>query len=152
MSHEKKENPLALVGEKSPWYGDGLRFKCTGCGKCCTGAPGAVWVSDEEIEKMSSFLNISVDQFLKRFTRLIDGRRSLVEDSKSYDCVFLRGSRCMLYEVRPQQCRTYPWWPSILRSQEEWNEEKKWCEGIDHSAGEIFTAEEIDRCTKSHLK
>ena len=23
-----------------PWYQDGLQFRCTRCGNCCTGAPG----------------------------------------------------------------------------------------------------------------
>ena len=27
------------------WYAEeGLAFECTGCGDCCTGAPGYVWV------------------------------------------------------------------------------------------------------------
>ena len=32
-----------------PWYAEGLRFKCTECGQCCTGAPGYVWVNEEEV-------------------------------------------------------------------------------------------------------
>ena len=27
----------------------GLRFECTQCGDCCTGAPGYVWVNKAEI-------------------------------------------------------------------------------------------------------
>ena len=36
-----------------PWFKDGLRFKCTQCGDCCTGAPGYVWVNQEEIEALA---------------------------------------------------------------------------------------------------
>src|SRR5207248_8895996 len=32
-----------------PWYQDGLAFTCTRCGKCCTGEPGFVWVTDDEL-------------------------------------------------------------------------------------------------------
>ena len=28
------------------WYHLGLRFQCTGCGDCCTGAPGYVWINN----------------------------------------------------------------------------------------------------------
>src|SRR5262249_20146618 len=32
-----------------PWYHEGLQFRCTRCGKCCTGEPGNVWENDDEI-------------------------------------------------------------------------------------------------------
>ena len=40
-------------------------------------------------------------------------------------CVFLdqETNYCRIYEARPVQCRTYPFWPSILKSQEAWNAE-----------------------------
>ena len=34
---------------QQPWYDKGLRFSCSECGDCCTGAPGYVWVNKEEI-------------------------------------------------------------------------------------------------------
>ena len=39
-----------------PWYSDGLKFDCTGCGDCCTGDPGYVWVSRAEIEALAAAL------------------------------------------------------------------------------------------------
>ena len=39
-----------------PWFKDGLRFTCTGCGDCCSGAPGFVWVSEEDIERLANHL------------------------------------------------------------------------------------------------
>ena len=27
-----------------------------------------------------------------------------------YNCIFLTGNRCDIYEVRPNQCRTFPFW------------------------------------------
>ena len=50
---------------KSLWYRDGLRFECTQCGKCCTGAPGYVWVDDDEVEALS----IRARNERKRFPR-----------------------------------------------------------------------------------
>ena len=39
-----------------PWYKDGLKFKCTQCGDCCTGAPGYVWVNQAEVEGIAAEL------------------------------------------------------------------------------------------------
>ena len=36
--------------ESAPWYRDGLRFTCTRCGNCCTGAPGYVWVDADAMK------------------------------------------------------------------------------------------------------
>src|SRR5262249_1390597 len=38
-----------------PWYQDGLRFECTRCGKCCSGFPGFVWVSEAELQAIADF-------------------------------------------------------------------------------------------------
>jgi hypothetical protein len=114
------------------WYKEGLRFKCTGCGQCCTGSPGYVWVNDEEIAALASHLQISIEVFVKRYTRRIGNRLSLKEHPKNYDCVFLKERKCTVYSVRPHQCRTYPWWPENLVNRKVWEEEKQRCEGIDH--------------------
>jgi Fe-S-cluster containining protein len=116
------------------WYKEGLRFECTGCGKCCTGSPGVVWVSEEEIGAMSAFLKISNEQFIQKYTRVIGERLSLLESSKTYDCVFLRDKKCAVYGARPTQCRTFPWWPQNLESKESWESVKATCEGINDEA------------------
>ena len=51
------------------WYRDGLAFSCTRCGACCTGAPGYVWVSTEEIQDLARYRGESVDQFSRSFVR-----------------------------------------------------------------------------------
>jgi len=49
------------------------------------------------------------------------------------DCVFLEDSLCVLHDLRPTQCRTYPWWPGLL-DPDAWAEERDAvCEGMDHS-------------------
>ena len=54
-----------------PWYRDGLAFECTRCGACCTGAPGYVWVSTDEIETLAQFRGESTEQFSRRFVRRV---------------------------------------------------------------------------------
>jgi Fe-S-cluster containining protein len=114
----------------SPWYAEGLHFECTGCGQCCTGSPGYIWVSEEEIEQIAAFLNLTIDDFARLYLRRVKGRFSLLEMPKSYDCIFLKDKKCTIYSVRPTQCRTFPWWPQLLESPEEWRKAARGCEGI----------------------
>ena len=44
-----------------PWYEDGLRFRCTRCGACCTGSPGFVWVNAEELADIAEYKKAGED-------------------------------------------------------------------------------------------
>ena len=115
---------------KSEWYREGLTFSCTECGKCCTGSPGYVWVSEEEMEEIATFLNISLKDLKRKYIRRVGNRYSLIESKKTYDCVFLKDKKCQVYGARPTQCRTYPWWPQNLNSEEAWAGVGFECEGV----------------------
>lgn len=120
-----------------PWYKDGLRFKCTECGKCCTGPSGFVWVSEEEMQAMADTLDISLELFKKKYVRHRDNRYALVERKTKggdYDCIFLKDKKCEVYQARPQQCRTFPWWQENLKSEESWQSAAQECEGINPDA------------------
>ncbi len=135
--------PVIHDEHNRPWFHQGLRFSCTGCGQCCTGAPGYVWVTKEEIHQLAEYLQLSFDEFEKKYLRLIDGRSSLVEDPISYDCIFLKENRCSVYPHRPKQCRTFPWWIDQLESPQAWKEAAKMCEGI-HAEAPLHSQEEIE--------
>lgn len=134
------------------WYRDGLRFSCTQCGNCCSGSPGRVWFDGAELKRMARRLGVLPFEFLARFTRQLDGRNTLIEVERDgqFDCVFLRRddagkATCAIYEDRPQQCRTWPFWPDNLRSRAAWNNAAKRCPGMQDDAGQQFSAAEIDR-------
>lgn len=120
-----------------PWYKDGLPFKCTECGKCCTGTPGYVWVTEKEMSDMAAVIKISVDEFKRKYTRTRGNRYALVERKAlngDYDCVFLKDKKCLVYLARPTQCRTFPWWEQNLVSEESWKCAAEECEGINDDA------------------
>lgn len=80
---------------------------------------------------MAAKLGMDVDSFELKFTRRIGARRSLNErkTSAGFDCVFLDRSvpgraTCHLYEARPMQCRTWPFWPENLTTRHAWDEAK----------------------------
>jgi len=128
---------------ETPWYHCGLHFQCTGCGDCCTGAPGYVWVNKAEIEAMSALLKISVEEFHKRYIRLIGIRKSLVELANG-NCIFFDNDRrcCQVYESRPRQCRTWPFWSSNLSSPESWQDTADRCPGCNR--GSNISLDEIE--------
>jgi Fe-S-cluster containining protein len=127
----EEEKPKTQV---SKWYAKGLHFQCTECGKCCTGAPGYVWVQESEMQAMADFLNLSLKDFMRLYIRRVGNRYSLVESTITYDCVFLKNRKCRVYGARPTQCRSFPWWPQYLHSPEAWAEAAKTCEGINSEA------------------
>lgn len=112
-----------------PWYKNGLRFECQRCGKCCRGEPGVVWVNGKEIKDISRFLGMTEEMFAKKYLRNIYGRISLVEYGNG-DCVMYNNG-CVIYEVRPCQCRTFPFWSSNIKEKNEWEKLKGQCQGID---------------------
>jgi hypothetical protein len=116
---------------QQPWYHDGLRFLCTECGDCCTGAPGFVWVNQQEIEDLSVSLGYAdVADFERQFVRAVGVRRSLKERS-NFDCVLLdpHTRKCQAYAVRPRQCRSWPFWDSNVGSPEAWERTCQVCPG-----------------------
>lgn len=129
-----------------PWYKDGLRFTCTRCGDCCTGEPGFVWVSDEELEAIAELRGEPVEKVRSLYTHRTDRGRTLRERANG-DCVFFdRQAGCTVYSVRPAQCRTWPFWESNLATPEHWQETCRVCPGSGQ--GELIAAEEITRRLK----
>ncbi len=136
------------TAKRLPWFKDGLKFGCTECGECCTGSPGYVWLNDAEIAAMAKELKITEEEFVKKYTRKIAGRLSLLEHQKTYDCVFLKERRCLVYHARPTQCRTFPWWPENLASPEAWQRAAKRCEGINHKDASLVPLKVIEESLK----
>ena len=129
-----------------PWYQDGLRFTCTRCGNCCTGAPGYVWVSDEELAALAAVGGESVDEVRDLYTRFTSRGRTLREKANG-DCVFYdRQAGCTVYAVRPAQCRTWPFWESNVATPQAWEHTCTVCPGSGQ--GELISAEEITRRLK----
>ncbi len=129
------------------WYRDGLRFECTQCGACCSGEPGYVWVDSREIAELARHLNLAEDAFRRRFVRKVGGRYSLVEYPDG-DCIFLdpETKGCLVYPVRPTQCRTWPFWPSNLRTARDWEETCRVCPGA--GTGQLYSIAEIEQARK----
>ena len=105
---------------------------CEACkGNCCIGESGYIWVTPVELTAIANFLGISKEQFIATYLFKVGYRFSLLE--KQYDqghaCTFfdLEHRQCTIYEVRPSQCRTFPFWDYFKTHYEELETE---CPGI----------------------
>jgi len=132
------------------FYKDGLRFACQpNCGACCN-QKGEVWVNGEEIHRLATHLRLAQPEFRKRYLRKMHGNFAL-QDNAQGGCIFLSPDlKCTVYEARPEQCRTYPFWPQILRDKLSWEWESLKCPGIGQ--GDIVPLIQIRRYRESTQK
>jgi Fe-S-cluster containining protein len=143
-------SPTPPVIDKSVWYAEGLRFECSQCGNCCSGFPGYVWVTIEDMQRMADLLKVPFDEFTRRFVRKVGNKYSLVEKF-NYDCVFLTRDKngkggCMVYSARPMQCRTWPFWNDNLKSPANWKKAAGRCPGMCDAEAPRFELDHIEAC------
>jgi len=129
---------------RGPWYREGLRFECTRCGACCSGFAGTVRVTDEEIAVLARRLGLSEAEFRKGYTRSVGADHLSLQETEEFDCVFYdRSKGCQVYEDRPKQCRTWPFWDRVVRTPATWETEAETCPGMND--GPLVDADTIRR-------
>ena len=129
--------------QSDAWYADGLRFQCSQCGDCCSGEPGYVWLDQDEIDAMAAEMAMDSKDFERKFVRKVGVDRSLNEYPDG-DCILLDPAtrKCTVYQSRPIQCRTWPFWDSNLENPAQWRETCQVCPGS--GKGRLYTFEEIE--------
>ncbi len=136
---------------------DGLRFQFQGSGKCCTshGEYGFVFLTLEDRRRFAKHLNITTRKFTIQYCEQKNGVWHLKEDPKNPDCMFLKNKQCTVYEGRPTQCRTWPFWPEVLNAKAWKKDVVSFCPGIGkgklHSREEIMSAAMIQKASEDDL-
>jgi Fe-S-cluster containining protein len=86
----------------------------------------------------------------QKYLRRAGFRVTITEDIHTRDCIFLRQGNgfkeCMIYPVRPSQCRSWPFWPGNLVNPDGWDTAAKKCPGINR--GEVYSSERIQAIKK----
>jgi len=105
---------------------------CAECGgRCCTGESGNIFVSPEEIRALAELLEMDEEDFRKAYLEKRGYKYSLKERvvGMSHDCIFFDREKggCSVYEARPKQCRTFPFWDYFKHRVDELKRE---CPGI----------------------
>ena len=82
---------------------------CKGCGLCCK-TEGYVFLKEGEAERIAEYLRIDVYEFTDQYCEIIDRKRLVLKDKEgTTECIFLENNLCTIYEVRPKQCRDFPY-------------------------------------------
>ena len=129
----------------SCFYEKGLKFECQGCNYCCSSEPGYVFLSENDIKRLSDGLSMDRQSFIDTYCRVVDmGAFKMISllEKDNYDCIFLQEGGCKVYPYRPKQCETYPFWAHVLEDRQSWDEEGKSCPGINN--GRLYTKKEIE--------
>lgn len=96
---------------------------CSQCkGLCCNGEKGNIWVNKKEIIAIADFLKTDPKVFISNYLRKIGYRYSIKElkTGDNYACLFFDNKKngCSIYDVRPEQCKTFPFWPFFKNNPE----------------------------------
>jgi len=113
---------------------EGFDFKfnadaCKECeGNCCIGESGYIWVNPKEIENIANFLNMKKEDFINKYLIKVGYKYSIKEKpyKNGYACIFFEKG-CKIYDVRPKQCRTFPFWEYFKNNIDELLKE---CPGV----------------------
>lgn len=117
-----------------------MKFACTQCGRCCRQrGKSRVYVNSAEVSAIATQLKLDRREFVQTYTEQVEhGKDILIAlklksnnlDNRKRECVFLENNKCTVYENRPVQCQTYPYWPQLLLGEAELRAEAQLCEGI----------------------
>lgn len=121
-SHEAKPKPT--------------KFICTRCGNCCRGE-GHVYLTQEDVKRISESLGLSRETFLKTYTYR-HHRRPVLRNKPNMDCIFLENSLCAVHDVKPRQCTKWPFWKTVATDPASFSMAKSYCEGLKQFGFEDF--------------
>jgi Fe-S-cluster containining protein len=79
-------------------------------------------------------LNMKYIAFMETYCRWIPSEngtmRLSLKEKANFDCIFWQNG-CSIYEYRPLQCRSFPFWKSNLASSKSWKTAASSCPGIN---------------------
>lgn len=129
--------------QRKKFYHEGVLFSCTECGNCCSDPDGEVDLNDHEAHSIAEALKISFESLLQKYVnRDAESGKLTLRSYSNGDCIFLQDDKCMVYQARPLQCRTFPFWPEVMKSAYRWQSTAESCPGMN--SGKRFSKQEID--------
>lgn len=136
--------------KSQPWWHQGIQFQCQGSGKCCVSRDGYgyVYVTLEDRRRFAKHFGITTQEFTKKYCDKDEGIWKLRDFDEN--CRFLDGKKCSVYEARPTQCRTWPFWPEVLNARTWSKEVAAYCPGV--GKGKVWSKEEIEAQLKEQKK
>jgi Fe-S-cluster containining protein len=139
------DNRESADSTKKFFYACGLRFSCRRCSDCCRHEPGFVFLSANDVEALAQKAKMGYDNLVQTYCRWVSVSGSVqqlsLREKTNFDCIFWKDG-CTVYESRPLQCRTFPFWASSLVSPSVWK--NLCCPGI--GTGKLCSRDYIEAC------
>lgn len=134
----------------------GFTFQCQGCGRCCSNEiDGYVYLYMDDIKNMATSLQVSLEELAEKYLMVVFYtyniyNEKLVKTGKvkrmhtlairssagQSSCQFLykQGDNylCRIYEYRPIQCSSYPFWDTIMTHSKNFIETELICAGFNY--------------------
>lgn len=133
-------SPANPLYNRPYFFEQGLWFKCQRCGACCTGEPGIIYVSKEEITTISNYIQVAPAELIGKYLYPYQESYSIHQHLDGR-CYFYGSKGCEIYPIRPLQCSTYPVWNVNLRSKAAWHRAGEECPGI--GSGVHYSKEQL---------
>lgn len=93
------------------------------------------------------------EEFFLEYCEVIDlhlvKRVGLIADEDG-TCVFFGEGGCEIYDERPRQCRSFPFWATNLVDEAAWRSVTTRCPGANQ--GTLHTATEIADCLQAEVE
>jgi uncharacterized protein len=103
-------------------------FTCVRCGTCCR-EEGIVFFSPDEIRRASDYLNIDERDFIEQYLfYAAGGYAHRVKEHSA--CAFLKNSKCIINEVKPEQCTSFPYWREYVANDGTLKNFDRKCHGV----------------------
>jgi Fe-S-cluster containining protein len=132
------------------FFEKGLKFSCKRCSACCRYESGFVFLSENDLEKLTIELKMNRNGFINTYCRWVNdygGKQVLsLREKSNKDCIFWEKG-CTVYNARPFQCVAFPFWEAIVSSEKAWEMAASGCPGMN--SGALHPAEEIEEYVKT---
>ena len=101
---------------------------------------GDVYLTEDDADRIAAHLELTPAEFRERHCVHEDEELLLVGRSKD-PCRFVTATGCSIHEVKPVQCRTFPYWPEYVVNKRSWKNLSRFCPGI--GVGAIIPVEQV---------
>src|SRR5690606_23736329 len=114
----------------------------------CCARPGDVFLTQDDLARIADYLGLGEQEFLERYCAPDDGEGLRLSNPTKSTCHFLEAEGCRIHDVKPLQCRTFPFWPETVSTRRAWKGLSGYCPGV--GVGQILPVEmvraEAQRC------
>jgi uncharacterized protein len=114
-------------------------FTCQSCGNCCRREGGYVYVTNNEMEKIAKYKQVTMFEFKQKHVLKQHGWNILSSPTFKTECFLEPGNNnCLIYDARPRYCRRYPDCEDVWQTEESVKEELEFCPGLRASVETVY--------------